>query len=123
MLHLATDADAVRAAVGSAVDTNMPWQEPDEEDHLLAVSGMVEALRPIAQALCDAPVGSTLVRGLDTQQQRHTRVWVEGSEIPATDPPEIRGLDGRAERWYAAVVGQEDRARRELPQDPTFPST
>lgn len=114
------DPDAVRAAIGVAVDTNMPWQEPDGDDRLLAAPAVTESLRPVAEALCAAPLGHELAGPLAVERQRHSRLTSESSGMGTTDPPALRGLDSWAQRWRAATVTSEESARQDLPTDPAY---
>jgi len=98
----------------------MPWQEPDEEDRLLALPAVAEALRPVAEALCAAPITEELARPLIAAAQRHSRLTAMSGGMGSTEPPALRGLESWAQRWHAATVASEESARQALPTDPTY---
>lgn len=119
-LNRVSDPAAVCHAVAASVDAAMPWQEPDGDNRLLAHPTLVEALRPLAEALCASPVADLLTRPLAVGHQRLPLFPHAGDGLTERDPG-LAGLTPWAHAWHEHTVDGERNAARTTPEDPSAP--
>ncbi|EIV93505.1 hypothetical protein [Frankia sp. QA3] len=89
------------------------WQEPDEQDRLLADPRVVPALLPVARALLAAPGAGWWHDGANLDRQRYVQ-WLDASP---GEPPTLTGAADWVVTWRDRTVDQEARAAC-LPADP-----
>jgi hypothetical protein len=108
-----TDA-ALILALRTAVDTARYWQDPDGEDALADTPDVRRSLRRFAEAIAVSPAGARWIASIDLAEQWEVAFdsSVGAARLRATDARE------RLETWRAEAIAEEDRARRERPDDP-----
>jgi hypothetical protein len=108
--------DTLLGCLANAVAEARYWQEPDEEDALLADPRIMEALRPVAEAV----VGSRTWRWWTTPLDAHAQAFVQWMGENGTVPPRLIGAEGGLRQWRQETVKDErDAAGR--PDDPAAP--
>lgn len=117
-LHTWRDPEAFTGAVGDSVDRAMYWQPPDDEDVIAAMPDVVEALRPVAEAIALAPGAQWWDTTLDLEKQRYTSL--HGVDESA-DEPDLGAAADKLAEWKQRTVADDERAQRELPADPAAP--
>jgi hypothetical protein len=96
------------------VTSAMYWQPPHDEDIVLDDPEVIAALRPIADALTDAPATAWWHTSLDLSLLRYTS---RTTDEPPT-PPSLTGAHGELTRWRAKAVEDEARWAANAPVDP-----
>ncbi|MEU7484234.1 hypothetical protein [Streptomyces sp. NPDC042319] len=109
-------ASGLMSALGDTTDAARYWEEPDEEDCLLADPKIAEALRPLAQAIGDAPWVDWWSEAVALHDQAYVQ-WTE-QERDKDRPPPTRGTAQALRKWKAAAV-KDERQAQSLPDDPT----
>jgi hypothetical protein len=105
--------DRLLACLADAVAHARYWQEPDEEDVLLADPDVVRALRPTAAAAAASPTWRWWSSPLDVDNQAHVH-WT--GRYP-TEPPRLTGAADDLQTWRRETVEDERRAHGR-PADP-----
>lgn len=101
----ALDHGRFLAALATVVDTAVYWQEPDDDRERLARPEILEALRPIADAVAAHPATAWWDAPLDRSAQDHVRYW-SGEWEPSLDPVDVRPA---LRRWREQRVEAERR--------------
>ncbi len=104
-------------ALVASVDSARYWQEPYEQDAVLADRVVTARLGPIADALAVAPAARWWWTPAAVTSQAVVR-WVDQSRTRAA-PPQLGGTAGRLERWRDDTLADEASAALERPEDPT----
>ena len=115
-LTATSDPRALLPALADAVSWAAYWQEPDEVDGALQDVAVARALAPVADAVAACRAAAWWTDGVALSDQRHLR-W-HPVEPGARGPTPAEAL---LATWRAAVVAEEERARRERPADPAAP--
>lgn len=92
-------------ALGDSAAAAMYWQEPDEEDALLGHPELVEALRPLARAVGDAPETTWWSAAMEAAAQAYVQ-WIE-KPGDKDRPPPARAAAESLRRWKAQTVKDE----------------
>lgn len=100
--------------LAETTDAARYWQEPDEEDAILARPVILAALRPVAEAICGDPRTAWWASQMDAGRQQHVR-WLDNSP---SEPLTTTGAARKLASWKSAAVADE-RASATLPSDPT----
>lgn len=108
------DEDTLLACLADSITCARYWQPPDEEDILLTDPRIVEALRPVA----DAVLGSPTWRWWTSQLDVHAQAYVQWTGEYGVDPPRLTGAAEGLREWRRETL--EDEAR-ERPDDPAAP--
>lgn len=87
------------------------WQPPDDEDILLAIPPVQEALIPIAQNVFH----SAAMEHLFSEPVLANQVYLEWKIDSTSRPPQLTGTAQRLRDWQAEIVADEDRAQKEWP--------
>ena len=115
-LDAAVRPDRLHEALAESVDRAMYWQEPDDEDRVLADPAVVDELVPLARAVAGAPRSREWAQPLDRHDQ-HVVGWPEdgGRVVFPWRPGARTGLRQWVERAAAEeerAAAEQDRARR-----------
>lgn len=102
------DESALVEPLSQAVNAARYWQQPDEQDDLLADLAVRAALRPTAETLAGAPAAAWWSSPIDFTCQRYVQ-WLD--ERP-TDPPSLAGAKANLETWRAATLEDERRSAK-----------
>lgn len=104
--------------MSEAVASARYWQEPDERDALVADRPeLVEALRPIAEAVLAAPATSWWSTGVDLASLQD----IEFLGRYGTRHQPLTDVTDRLVTWQDEEQQRDVRAGRERPEDPTAP--
>lgn len=106
---------AMIRSLADAVDNARYWQEPDDEDVLLALPEIRAALPRIAELI----VSSAENLWWMTRADAHTQWVVAFPPSRAPTPPDSLTTVQRLDRWRAAAIEEESTAQRDRPTDPT----
>ena len=106
-------------ALGASVDSARYWQEPDEQDAVLADAHVRAAFEPVARALESAPAARWWWSGAALARQAVVR-WLEPGRARAAEPQLTRSAQ-RLRRWRDDTRDDEARAARDRPADPAAP--
>lgn len=113
--------DAVRVSVSA----NMPWQEPDGDDALLADPLIVQSLRPVAERIAASPSAGSWTRPLDLARQRLNLNPGWADEPPVVQDTDVTvmvtGLAAWAQLWRESTERAERRAQIDRPTDVAAP--
>ena len=102
-------------ALTASVDAARYWQEPDDEDRVLADPAVALELVPLAEEVARAPASGWWEEPLAAHDQ-HAVGWPEdGGRIVV---PWRTGSRAALRTWTAETTAAEERARRERPTDP-----
>jgi hypothetical protein len=119
-LDEAVRPDRLHEALAESVDRAMYWQEPDDEDRVLADRAVAAELAPLARAVAGAPGAREWASPLDLGDQ-HVVGWPEddGRVVFPWRPGARTGL----RTWVEAAGADEQRARRDRPRELAANST
>lgn len=109
---------SLTGAVGDSVDRAMYWQSPDDQDVVAAIPDVIDALRPIAEAIAVAPGSQWWDSSIDLKRQRYSSLH-EASE-PADEPDRDSPADNLT-LWKQRTAADEHRSELERPADPAAP--
>jgi hypothetical protein len=101
-----------------SVSNAMYWQPPHGEDVVAADPGVVAALRPVAEAVANAPASAWWSTPVDLAALRYTSRFDD--EHPPS-PPALTGARDRLDRWRAEVLDEERAAAADRPAEVTAP--
>lgn len=101
-----------------SISNAMYWQEPHQEDALAAYPDVVAALRPIADAVTNAPAAAWWSTPVDLATMRYTSM---GDEHNPPSPPALVGTRERLSNWRVDVAAEERRAASERTADLSAP--
>jgi hypothetical protein len=110
------DEDTLLPCLADAVAQALYWQPPAQEDIVLTDPRVVEALRPVADAVVGSPTWRLWTSGLDIHAQAHVR-WT--GDHP-TDAPRLTGIADGLREWRRETL-ENERSAYEWPDDPTAP--
>ncbi|MDO8337619.1 MAG: hypothetical protein Q7T15_05125 [Microcella sp.] len=110
--EVGNDEGLLREALIASVDSALYWQEPDAEDQLAAVPEVRAALRPIAAAI----VATDEAHSWAAPWASRGWMTIWGDDLSLA--PLTSGAASVA-RWDAEQEADEERARRERPDDVT----
>ena len=114
-LAAAVAPERLHEALTESVGRAMYWQEPDDEDRVLADPAVARELAPVAESVARAPASRWWGERVDLEGQ-HVVGWPDrGRRIEA---PWVPGARAGLRRWVEATLADERRARRERPGDP-----
>ncbi len=108
-----TGADRIDGALGRAVNTSRPWQEPDGEDVLAALPEVKAAFAPLARHLMTSPSAQWWC------QNRTTRQWTIDWRPADDQAPLPRDAAQTLSAWARGTRAEEARAEKDRPRDPT----
>lgn len=122
----AVDLDALAAwadprdllpAFADSVAAARYWQDPDAEDRALADPGLVDVLRPVADAVARSAAAAWWSEPVDLAAQQHLTWRFEGRDRYA---PIVTGNPGASteawREWRAVADAEEERWRVEAPR-------
>ncbi|WP_135848797.1 hypothetical protein [Serinibacter arcticus] len=117
---------ALVSAVHASVSANMPWQQPDGDDVLLADPLITQSLRPVADRVAASPTAGSWTRPLDLARQRLNLNpgWADAPPV-MQDVDVARGLTGLtawAQQWRESTERSERRAQTDRPTDVAAPT-
>jgi hypothetical protein len=101
-----TDERTLLGPLSESVNAARYWQPPDEEDDLLTHPAIVDALRPIADAVATAPTGVWWSSPIALAEQRHVEWLDDGRKTP----PSLGGAAAKLADWKAATLLNERRS-------------
>ena len=105
---------ALLECLADAVAFASYWQEPSEEDRLLADPRVVEALLPVAEAALTSPAAHWWRDPVDLTDQGYVQ-WLDQAR---TEPPRLTGAAQAVRAWRDDTLAREESARS-WPPDPT----
>ncbi|QAY61822.1 hypothetical protein ET475_11065 [Microbacterium protaetiae] len=100
------------AALAASVDGARYWQEPSGEDVLAALPEVVDALRPLAEAVAQHPPAWWTA-------DRRTEQWAIEWRDPGDSASLERNPASALQKWKRETLAEERRAERERPREPT----
>lgn len=109
------DPLAFLGPVDASVCRAMYWQEPADEDLILAEPDVTAALRPTAEAIAASPAAAWWSAPAEVTAPRYTSLYDGGRP----EPPTLTGARKRLDAWHAETVRDERDAARTRPSDPT----
>jgi len=106
---------ALLPALAEPVATAMYWQEPDDEDRVLAAGPVREALLPVAEVVAAAPAARWWATPLAAGRQQYVE-WLGGFAAA----PVLTGAAAELAKWRAGELDDE-RSAGDRPDDPEAP--
>jgi hypothetical protein len=97
-----------------AVTNAMYWQQPHDQDIVLDDPDVIAALRPVADALADAPATAWWHAPLDLSTLRYT----SRTDDDEPTPPSLTGAPEQLTGWRAQTLADEARSAIDRPADP-----
>ncbi len=102
--------------MSEAVSSAMYWQPPDDQDAVLTDSRIAAALRPVAEAVAEAPATDWWSAPADLSSSRYTSLF----DDEAPSPPVLEGARERLIGWHGRRLREESDAA-DRPADPAAP--
>ena len=103
-------------ALAASVDAARYWQEPDDEDLLLAEPALAAELLGIAEVVLQTSASGWWAETMDLDGQFAVS-WPNHDE-PEPQAPTLTGAESGLRRWRTDTAADEQRCRRERPADP-----
>lgn len=102
----------------ATVSAAMGWQPPHDQDVVAADPAVIEALRPIAEAVASSPATDWWSSSADPDELRCTSRF--DTDLPASIP-KLTGAEEELTSWRAKELDGEAEARATRPDDPAAP--